>query len=466
MPRRTGVLLLCLSLLLSACVPWWYHPVSQPTPSTGPSPTAKTPTTTPTETALPSQSPTAFGISDLAVGKRDTSPSVPAADLRALVNGNTAFALDLYHRAASDPTAGNIALGPYSISAALAMLEAGTAGKTKAQIDDALNYNLPTQRLDNAFNALSLALASRNTSDVVVSVADRAFGQASYPFQQSYLRRLTGSFDAPMAALDYRNEWVLDRQLINQWVSDNTHQAIDELIPDKTPPYVDTNTRLALVNAMYLNAKWAHPFPDEFTHPQFFYRNDGSKVEVPTMEEDIAARYTQNDTYQAVEVPYKGGQLSMLLVMPMAAQGFEGFERKLSPTAISDIEATMRRGMIAELNVPRFSARTRLDLTDALKAMGMTDAFDQQVADLSGIADPADIAAIGERPLYTTAVLHQAWIKVGEKGTEAAAATGVLVGEGGPITALWFNQPFMWFIRDTDTGTILFMGRVMDPSQQ
>src|SRR5207247_1897764 len=100
----------------------------------------------------------------------------------------------------------------------------------------------------------SLALASRNSSDVVVSVADRAFGQESYPFRQSYLRRLTGSLDAPMAAVDYRDEWVLDRQLINQWVSDNTHQAIDELIPDKTPPYIDWNTRLALVNAMYLNA--------------------------------------------------------------------------------------------------------------------------------------------------------------------------------------------------------------------
>jgi serpin B len=269
-----------------------------------------------------------------------------------------------------------------------------------------------------------------------------------------------------MAALDYRNEWVLDRQLINQWVSEKTRQAIDELIPDKTPPYIDWNTRLALVNAMYLNAKWAHPFPDDFTHPQFFFRNDGSKVEIPMMEEDIATRYTQNDRYQAVELPYKGGQLSMLLVMPMSSTAFNGFERKLTPAAISDIEAAMRRGMISELNVPRFSARTKLELSETLKAMGMTDAFNQDVADLRGIADPADIVAIGERPLFTTAVLHQAWIKVGEKGTEAAAATGTLVGEGGPLTILDFNQPFMWFIRDQETGTILFMGQVVDPSQE
>jgi serine protease inhibitor len=460
--KRSRVLLLCLSLLLTSCAgPWWIA-LHAPVPTTGPLPS---PVVAP-PTASPAESPAAFGIADLAVGKRDTSPSVPSADLRALVSGNTAFALDLYHRVAGDPKAGNIALGPYSISAALAMLQAGTAGKTKTQIEDALHYNLPLQRLDNAFNALSLALASRNTSDVAVSVADRAFGQESYPFRQSYLRRLTGSFDAPMAALDYRHEWVLDRQLINEWVSDKTNGAIDELIPDRDPPYVDANTRLALVDAMYLNAKWAHPFPDEFTHPGFFFREDGSKVEVPVMEEDIATRYTQNDTYQAVEIPYKGGQLSMLLVMPMGTQGFDAFERKLTPASISDIEGGMRRGMISELNVPRFSARTKLELTETLKAMGMTDAFTQQVADLSGIADPADINAIGERPLYTTAVLHQAWIKVGEKGTQGAAATGVLVGEGGPLTILDFNQPFMWFIRDQQTGTILFMGRVMDPSQE
>jgi serpin B len=409
-------------------------------------------------------------MADLAVGTRDLSPSVPAADLRALVSGSTAFALALYHRVADDPDAGNIALGPYSVSTALAMLEAGAAGRTRAQIDDALHFNLPTPRLDAALNALSLALASRNSDDVAVSVADRAFGQQGYPFRQSYLRQLTGSFEAPMAAVDYRNEWVLDRQLINQWVSDQTHGAIDELIPDRQPPYVTPNTRLALINAMYLNAKWAHPFPDEFTHPEHFYRANGSDVEVPMMEGDAAVRFsyrfTDNDRYQAVELPYKGGQFSMLLLMPLQARDFAAFEDRLTPASLADISATMHRGTINELDVPRFSARTSLNLAGTLKQMGIADAFNQDVANLSGIANPADIRKIGENSLYTTAVLHQAWIKVGEKGTEAAASTGVLVGEGGPLTILDFNQPFLWFIRDQQTGTVLFMGRVMDPTQQ
>jgi serpin B len=459
--KRSCVLVLSLTFLLTGCAgPWWIA-LPPPSPVSGPSPVPSA-----AATPQPTEPHATFGIQDLAVGTRNTSPSAPAADLRVLVDGNTAFAVDLYHRIAANSGSGNIALGPYSVSTALAMLEAGAAERTKAQIDDVLHFNLPLPRLDAALNALSLALASRNTRDVAVSVANRAFGQQGYPFRQSYLRRLTGSFDAPMAAVDYRNEWKLDRRLINQWVSDNTHHAINELIPDKQPPYITKNTRLALIDAMYLNAKWAHPFPEVFSHPQMFMRRDGSRIEVPMMETDISARYTQNETYQSVAVPYKGGQLSMLLVMPMDPKAFDAFERKVTPSVISTIESTMRRGKIAALIVPRFSTRTKVDLTGTLRQMGMTDAFERGVADFSGIAAPADITAMGEGPLFTTAVLHETWIKVGEKGTEAASATGAFVGEGGPLTILEFNHPFLWFIRDNETGTVLLLGRVMDPSQK
>jgi hypothetical protein len=216
-------------------------PLPTETPSLTPGPTSAatpTPTPTPTPTALPG------GLQVLKSGQRDMSPDVPAADLRRLVQGNTAFALDLYARLRKGET-GNIVFGPYSISSAFGMLNPGAAGLTAQQIEDVLHFTLPTDRLDPAFNELSLLLASRESPKLQISIANRLFGQQGYPFEDAYLRELTTQFGAPMIAVDYKHEWELDRILINQWVSDQTNARIRHLIPKAQPPMISAETRFA-----------------------------------------------------------------------------------------------------------------------------------------------------------------------------------------------------------------------------
>jgi len=398
---------------------------------------------------------------------RDTSPDVPAADLQKLVHGNTAFALDLYRRLAKG-NADNIVFGPYSISTAFGMLNPGVAGTTASQIDDVLHFTMPTERLDPAFNELSLLLASRQNPKLAISIADRLFGQQDYPFQDEYLRELTTQFGAPMIAVDYRHEPEQDRILINQWVADQTNQAIKHLI---APAQITQATRFALVNAMYLNAKWAQKFEASFTRDQDFTLEDGSHVQVPMMFEEPSAPIAITPDYQAIDLPYKGDQLSMLMVMP---SDMASFETTLTPGGLTRIVDSLESQWLS-LDLPKFSIRTRASLGDELQKMGINAAFCPSAsaecpdaADFSGMADPDALAAIHET-LSVSAVIHQAWIKVAEAGTEAAAATAIIGGGdtagAGPEFSIRLDHPFMWFIRDRQTGTILFMGRVMDPSQ-
>lgn len=439
-------------------------PGTTPTPPAAQTPFAtETPAPTTTPAPTPEPSPLRGGLQFLKVGERDASPDVPAADLRKLVRGNTAFAMDLYAQLRK-AEAGNIVFGPYSISAAFGMLNAGAAGLTAGQIEDVLHFTLPADRLDRAFNELSLLLAARENTKVQISIANRLFGQQGYPFQEPYLRELTEQFGAPMIALDYKHEWEQDRVLINQWVANQTNQRIKNLIPKATPPFISRDTRFALVNAMYLNAKWSEPFNKAFTTDLPFTLASGKTVKVPTMSDQKFAPIAITSAYQAVDLPYKGDQLSMLLVMPAH---LKAFERDLSPQTLNQVVASLADNGF-DIQMPLFNMRTQAMLADALKAMGMKAAFDAVQADFSQMVDPADLAALNPpETLSVSAVIHQAWIKVTEAGTEAAAATAIIGGDttgGGPEISIHLDHPFLWFIRDRDTGAILFMGRVMDPS--
>ena len=438
-----------------------------PTPVVTPIPTA-TPPPTPSPTPSPTLPPGSAGIQTLKVGQRDTSPQVSAADLQKLVKGNTAFAIDMYKQLRKSQN-GNIVFGPYSISVAFGMLNPGAAGQTASEIDSALHFTLPLDRLDPAFDQLSLDLASRQTAKVQISIANRLFGQQGYPFQQPYLRELTEQFGAPMAAVDFKTQPEPARKLINRWVANQTNQRIKNLIPPPPPPMIKSDTRFVLVNAMYLNAKWANPFEAAFTQDDPFTRLDGTQVQVKTMDEEVTAPIAVTPKYQAIDLPYKGGKLSMLIVMPT---NMTAFEKSLTPTVLSGVVDSLGSTWLS-LQLPKFSIRTNAILADALKAMGIKAAFCAltsadcpNAADFSGMVDPADLERMHET-LSVSQVIHQAWIKVGEAGTEAAAATAIIGGDttgGGPDVSIQFNHPFLWFIRDRETGTILFMGRVSDPS--
>lgn len=437
-------------------------PVVTSTPVATPAPTPRrTPRPTPRPTPAPTPAPTARGgIQTLTVGKRDTTPNVPAADLRAVVRGNTDFAFDLYQRVRKSE-AGNIVFGPYSISVAFAMQDAGALGTTAKQIEQVLHFTLPTDRLDAAFNALAIQLAARQNKRITLSVANRLFGSQLFPFRKAYLREVTRNFAAPMAATDFQGDPEAARKLINRWVAEQTAQHIKDLIPKKR---ITKDTMLVLVNAIYLNARWKNQFLHNETTAQRFYPLHGERVKVPTMHLFQTLPAVATPDYTAVELPYVGGKLSMLVVMP-AAGTFSRFERSMDPDALNGIVRGLDQQLVS-LALPTFSARTTLALADALKAMGIKDAFVPKVADFHGIsALPRGV----DPELYISAVFHQAFIKVAEKGTEAAAATaivdsGTTGGDERPILHATIDHPFLWFIRDRVTGTVLFMGRVVDPS--
>jgi serpin B len=394
---------------------------------------------------------------------RDTSPSISEADLDALVSGNSAFALDFYHlvRQRSD---GNIFFSPYSLSQALAMTYAGARNRTERQMAEVLHFELPQATLHTAFNALDLALSERDDQALINSKKSQAFqldianslwGERTYPFLAEFIDLLGRQYGAGLRIVDFIQKPEESRQVINQWVLLQTQEKIKDLLPEDS---IETDTRLVLVNAIYFNADWLNPFEGGATSDWPFTLLDGSQVNVPMMslEHPTVLASLAGQGFQAVELPYVGETVSMVLVVP-------------DPGSYADFEAGMELGRFQEiirdlsfqtvaLSLPRFSFESEFQLKESLSEMGMIDAFSAEDANLSGID--------GTQQLYIDNVYHKAYIDVDEKGTEAAAASAVVVAEESALmgqVSLTVDRPFMFFILDKPTGTILFMGRVLNP---
>jgi serpin B len=387
--------------------------------------------------------------------ERDESPEVSPQDLAELASGNTAFALDLYR--AVEGGRKNLLVSPYSISVALAMTYAGARGNTEVQMASALHFTLPQERLHPAFNALDLALESRSEAPAEeegdrfqLNVANAIWGEKTWPFLTSFLDVLSENYGAGLRILDFIKapEWC--RTLINTWVSDETQGRIQDLLP---PGSIDESTRLVLTNAIYFKASWYYPFDEAQTLPRTFTLRDGSEVAVPTMRATGPYRIAKGDGYEAAELMYLGEQLSMVILMPDAAR-FDEFESQLDAAALASILASMEGGWV-DLSMPKFGCQTSLSLKETLIALGMTDAF-TLAANFSGIDETG--------LLFIDRVLHKTFIGVDEKGTEAAAATAVIMPPIGIPEEIHINQPFLYLIRDIPTGTILFLGRVVDPA--
>jgi serpin B len=391
---------------------------------------------------------------------RETTPDVSEEALAELVAGNTAFAADLYQqlRQLQDP-ADNLFFSPHSISVALAMTHAGAEGETAEQMAETLHFTLTQEQLHAAFNALDLALTAENDveeGDFVLNIANSLWAEEEYDFREAFLDLLARHYGAGLRLVSFKTAPEPARKAINQWVSEKTEGKIEDLIPQGG---ITDLTRLVLANAIYFNAKWLHPFTPDLTEDGAFTRLDDSEVTVPMMRWDkpTMVPYTQGDGYQAVELPYRGGSASMVIVVPDAG-AFESFEDDLTGEELEAIvDALETRGV--ELALPKFEYDAKASLADVLKEMGMPAAFDPEQADFSGMD--------GTRRLYITDVFHKAYVAVDEEGTEAAAATAVIVGlEGMPQrdVELTVDRPFLYLIRDTQTGAVLFLGRVMDPS--
>jgi serpin B len=390
---------------------------------------------------------------------RLTAPNAPAADLAALVQGNNSFALDLYR--SLEVQQGNLILSPFSISLALAMTSAGAAGETQTQMDRVLHFELPPDRLHPAFNQLDLDLARRaetaggDEHPLQLSIANGIWAQQGHPFLVDYLDRLAVQYGAGIRLADFVTQPEAVRREINGWVSDQTKDKIKDLLPEGVP---DSQTRMVLVNAIYFKADWERPFESRSTSGQPFHLLDGSVVQAEMMSRGMGIPYRQGDGYQAVELPYQGGTAAMDVLVPDAGR-FAEFEAGLDAGRMEQILGGMQPTSVS-LGLPKFSYTSQFGLADQLSALGMTDAFDPQLADFSGMD--------GQRDLYIGAVIHKAFVAVDEQGTEAAAATGVIMeATSAPVfeVNLTIDRPFIFLIRDLPSGQILFIGRVLDPTQ-
>jgi len=327
---------------------------------------------------------------------------------------------------------------------------------------DTLHFGLPQDRLHPAFNALDQTLASRGEDaqgtdggKFRLNIVNAIWGERTYTFLDAFLDALAENYGAGMRVLDFMTEPEPSRLVINEWVSDQTEEKIQNLIPQGM---VTSLTRLVLTNAVYFNAAWARPFNEAATSDGAFSRLDGSQVTVPMMTQELVLAYHRGTDFTAVEMPYDGNELSMLLLLPDTGS-FTTFEASLSSGMFNTILAESQANNVS-LIMPRFEFRTDLSLTQTLSDLGMPIAFAPGAADLSGMD--------GTLNLFISAVLHKAYIKVNEQGTEAAAATAVIVGETSvppdPIVVT-LDRPFVFLIRDIETGTILFLGRVLDPAR-
>jgi serpin B len=388
---------------------------------------------------------------------RITSPDVNLSDEALLVEGNSAFAFELYQALKGEE--GNLFYSPYSISMALAMTYAGARGETAEQMADTLHFILEQEKLHPAFNWLDGELTSRgegaegkDEEGFRLNIVNAIWGQKDYDFLSEFLDVLTENYGAGMRILDFITEPEESRVTINDWVSDQTEGRIEDLIP---PGAIDALTRLVLTNAIYFNAAWEHPFDEDMTADGPFYLRDGGQVTVPMMKQTEWFGYTEGKGYQAVELQYDGGELSMVILLPKAGnfQVFEeGLQAQQVDTIINDLQSTG-----VTLTMPKFEFDSEFSLKDTLAGMGMPVAF-SGAADFSGMT--------GNRELFISAVIHKAFVAVDEAGTEAAAATAVIVkmevAPGLPVEVT-IDHPFIYLIRDIETGAILFVGRVMDP---
>ena len=392
---------------------------------------------------------------------RDTSPAVDQVDFAALVDGNNAFAFELYETLRQEE--GNLFLSPYSISEALAMAYAGTRGETEKDMAQVLNFNLSQDRLHPAWNSLDLQLNERNQSaeqdegeGFQLNVVNAIWGQQGYDFLDEYLDVLAQNYGAGLRIVDFINETEQSRITINQWVSDQTGGKIEDLVP---PGAIDTLTRLVLTNAVYFNANWFHPFDTRKTAAGLFYLLDGSSVTTPMMQRTESFCYAEGASYQAVELPYEGGETSMVILLPVAGQ-FDTFEESLGADLVRGIIGDLE-GRRVTLKMPKFEYESSFSLQQALSAMGMEVAFTPLQADFSGMNG-------GYEPLWISEVIHKAFVSVNESGTEAAAASAITMPPSATSPPqpkeLTIDRPFIFLIRDIPTGSTIFIGRVLNPA--
>jgi serpin B len=383
---------------------------------------------------------------------RITDPDAAETDLLELASGNSAFAFNLYKTIRNDND-DNIFFSPYSISAALAMTYAGAESITEIEMAEVLQFSLDEDPLHSSFNLLdqNLTAAAERDNTFSLHIVNALWGQTGYTFLPEFLEIIAANYGAGISLLNFSDNPELCCEVINEWVVEQTNGKIEDLIPRNI---LNSATRLVLTNAIYFKAQWLFQFDEMGTFDQPFHLIDGEQVTVPTMHQTEHFPMARGDGYIAAELPYSNRRMSMLVIVPDSNRFME-VEENLGNDFIDEVTSSLSESNLY-LSMPKFETVSSFQLEDILSEMGMPSAFGMS-ADFSGMD--------GTFSLYIASVIHKAFVSVDEKGTEAAAATAVVMEKinGGSSIEFIVDRPFIYLIRDRETGTILFMGRILNP---
>ena len=377
-----------------------------------------------------------------------------AEEIKKMVEGNGIFALNLYKKTREKQK--NLLLSPYSISSVLAMTYAGSKSNTEKQMAEVLHFNVPQKEIPDCFFRLKTSLSdNQQTNSFSLQLAHSLWAHKESNILQHYKSLMENAFGSTIERVDFVNNTENVRKEINHWVEQKTESFIKNLIPEHE---LSPATRFVLVNAIYFFGTWEKKFDPEMTSSIPFWKESKESVDLSMMNQTDNFMYGENSEAKILELPYEGDGLAMVIILPHKRTGLWKLEKKLTSDKIRQWIDNLSYENV-DLSLPKFELNVPMNLTNHLKEMGMTDAFTPGKADFSGID--------GTKSLFVSNVLHQAMIKIDERGTKAAAATAVMMTYGSAPTetkTFLADHPFLFLIHDKNNGSILFIGRLSKPT--
>ena len=394
-------------------------------------------------TKIPEQTPAPSGQQVAPVPKR------VRADKQKVIQGNNAFAFAVYNELRGEK--GNLFLSPYGISMGLSMALGGARGETAEQMKSALRYPIPSERLPEAFSLLRQETKADTKNGYKLRIANAVWMQSGYAFRPEFVALCADHYGALAQPLDFGMATEQARQRINRWTADRTSGDIPELYKKGT---LSNNTKLVLTNAIAFQGKWTTAFNKKKTRDSEFRISAKESISVPVMHQEGTFRVLFEETFSAVELPYGDGGMSMLIFVPNTVDGLAKLEARLTEKTFAEWHKKFRKEEML-VTVPRIKFRSSFELGKPLIRLGMTNAFQSGQADFSGMD--------GTKGLSINSVLHRAFVEIDEKGTKAAAVTGIQLSDPSGPPSVRADKPFFFLIRDNRTGSVLFLGRVVDP---
>lgn len=379
--------------------------------------------------------------------------SSPEADVQAIVEANNRFALELYRLYSQKYEGDNIFFSPFSLSNAFAMLYEGARGKTAEEMLKVFHFPEDTKARREGFLSLYREI-NKEDKKYELSLANALWTQRDYPFLKGYLSAVEKYYGGRASNLDFSKDPEGSRQTINNWVEDKTKDKIKDLLPEGT---ITPLTRLVLTNAIYFKGLWVFPFDEKLTkEEEFRVAPDRSlMVQMMSLPRVQNLNYAETDDLQILEMLYEGEDISMLVLLPKG-NSLDKLEGSLNLQNLKKWRGMLKREEV-EVYFPKFKLERKYSMAEDLEKLGMPSAFEPSEADFSGLT--------GKRDLFVTAAIHQAFVEVNEEGTEAAAATGIVLGRTAVSRHFLFraDHPFIFIIQDKKRGNILFIGRLYDP---